>query len=55
MNDLVCAKFKKIINLQNIIKADELHYKSKCRKVYNFNEYSLPNVCLEIYMKDIYH
>ena len=25
-----------------LIKRDELHYKSKRRKVYNFNEYSLP-------------
>ena len=28
--------------MQDITKTDELYYKSKCRKVYNFSEYSLP-------------
>ena len=42
MNDLVRTKLKEIVNLQDIIKAGELHYKSKHRKLYNFNEYSLP-------------
>ena len=32
---------KEVVHLQDIIKTDELHYKSKRRKVYNFNEYSL--------------
>ena len=32
--------------MQDIIKADKLHYKSNCRKVYNFNEYLLPIVFL---------
>ena len=41
MNDLVCAKLKEIFNLQDIIKTDELCYKSKLREIYNFNEYSL--------------
>ena len=44
MNDLVCTKLKEIINLQDIIKTDELHYKSKLRKIYNFIEYYLPTV-----------
>ena len=44
MSDLVCAKLKEIVNLQDIIKTDELHYKSKRRKIYNFNEYFLPIV-----------
>ena len=44
MNDLICAKLKEIINLQDIIKTDELHYKSKRIKVYYFSEYSLPVV-----------
>ena len=44
MNDLVRDKLKEIADLQDIIKTDELHYKSKRRKVYNFNEYSLPIV-----------
>ena len=36
MNDLIRTKLKKIFNLQEIIKTDELNYKSKRRKVYNF-------------------
>ena len=44
MNNLVRAKLKEILNLQDIIKTGELLYKSKLGKVYNFNEYSLPNV-----------
>ena len=42
MSDLIHEKLKKIVNLQDIIKTDELHYKSKRKKVYNFSEYSLP-------------
>ena len=41
MNDFVRAKLKENVKLQDIIKTDELQYKSKRRKVYNFNEYSL--------------
>ena len=41
MNDLICDKLKEIVNLQDIIKTDKLHYKSKRRKVYNYGEYSL--------------
>ena len=51
MTKLIRAKLKEIVNLQDITKTAELHYKSKSRKsrkVYNFIEYSLP-------MKDIYH
>ena len=44
MNDWIRAKLKEIVNLQDIIKADELYYKSKRGKVYNFSEYSLPIV-----------
>ena len=55
MNHLVHAKLKETVNLEDIIKIDELHYKSNCRKVYNFIEYSLPIVFYEIYLKDIYH
>ena len=44
MNDLICDKLKEIVNLQNIIRTDNLRYKSKSRKVYNFSEYSLPIV-----------
>ena len=32
--------------MQDLIKANELHYKSKCRKVRNFSKYSLPTVFL---------
>ena len=44
MNDLIRDKLKETVNLQDIIKTTELHYKSKCRKVYNFSECSLPIV-----------
>ena len=44
MNDLICHKLKEIVNLQNVIKTDKLHYKSKRRKIYSFNEYCLPIV-----------
>ena len=46
MNDLVRAKLKEIVNLQGIIETDELHYKSKHRKVCNFNKISLSIVFL---------
>ena len=46
MNDLIRAKGKGIDNLQDIIKTDNLCYKSKNRKVYNFSEYYLPVVFL---------
>ena len=46
MNDLIRDKLKEIVNLQYVIKTDELHYKSKRRKFYNFNKYSLPIVFL---------
>ena len=42
MNNLIRDKLKEIVNLQDIINTDELRYKSKRRKVYNFNEYPLP-------------
>ena len=40
MNYFICTKLKKNVNLKDIIKTDELHYKSNRRKVYKFNEYS---------------
>ena len=33
---------KEIVNLQDMAKTDELLYKSKRRKIYNVNAYSLP-------------
>ena len=53
---MIHDKLKEIIKMideQDIIKKDELHYKSKRRKVYNLNEYSLHIPFEEIYMKDI--
>ena len=44
LNDLIVYKFKKIVKLLDIIKTDDLYYKAKCRKIYNFTEYSLPIV-----------
>ena len=46
MNHLICDELKEIVNLQDIIKTDELHYESKRRQVYIFSEYSLPIVFL---------
>ena len=45
MNDLLRAKLKEIVNLQDIIKTNELHFKWKRRKDYNFSKYCLPIVC----------
>ena len=50
MNDLIFDKFFKNVNLQDAIKTDELHYKSKCRKFYNFDKYSLPFVFFKRYL-----
>ena len=44
MNDLISDKLKEIVNLQDIIKKYNLRYKSKSRKVYNFNGFSFPIV-----------
>ena len=44
MNGLIRAELKRIIELQDIIKKDDLNYKSKRGKTYNFNKYSLPIV-----------
>ena len=43
MNDLICAKLKEIIELQDI-KKKYLNYRSKCRKTCNFSKYSMPIV-----------
>ena len=42
MNDLIHTKLNETINLQIIIKTDELNYKSKHRKFYAFIEYFSP-------------
>ena len=55
MNDLIRVKLEEIVNFQYIIKKDDLNYKSKRGKTYNFSKYPLPIVFKEIYMKDIYH
>ena len=44
MDDSIRVKLKEIVNLQDIIKTEELFYKLKRRKVYYFSEYSLPIV-----------
>ena len=41
MNDLIHAKLKEIVKLQDIIKKDDLNYESKPGKTYNFGKYSL--------------
>ena len=40
MKDLIRDKLKKNVNLEGIIKTDNLRFKSKSIKVYNFSEYS---------------
>ena len=40
MNNLIGAKLKEIVRWQDIIKKDDLNYKSKWRKTYNFGTYS---------------
>ena len=50
MNDLIRAKLKEIVKLQDIIKKDDLNYKSKCRQTYNFGKYLLPI----IFLRDMY-
>ena len=44
MNDLIRTNLKEIVKLQDTIKKDNLNYKSKLRKAYNFGKYSLPIV-----------
>ena len=44
MNDLIRAKLKEIAEFQDIFKKDDLNYKSKRGKTYNFSKYSLPIV-----------
>ena len=38
MNDLIRSKLKGTVELQDIIKKDDLNYKSKRRKTYNFSK-----------------
>ena len=42
MNDLIHTKLNETINLQIIIKTNELNYKLKHRKIYAFIEYFSP-------------
>ena len=42
MNDLISYKLKEIIQSQDIVKPNELDYKSKRGKTYNFSKYALP-------------
>ena len=39
MNDLIHAKLKEINKLQDVIKKDDINYKSKRKKTYNFGKY----------------
>ena len=41
MNDLIRAKLKEIVKLQDIIKKDDINYKSKRGKTCNFGKYLL--------------
>ena len=44
MNGLIRTNLKEIVKLQDTTKKDNLNYKSKHRKAYNFGKYSLPIV-----------
>ena len=46
MNDSIRAELKKIVKLQDIIKKNDLNYRSKRGKTYNFGGFSLPIVFL---------
>ena len=48
LNDLIIDKFKKVIQLQDIIKIDNLNYKSNRKQTYNFGKYSLPTFLRDI-------
>ena len=41
MNNLIRAKLKEIVKLQDIIKKDDLNYQLKHGKTYNFGKYLL--------------
>ena len=44
INGLIRAKLREIVELQDIIKKDDLNYKSHRGKTYNFSKYSVPIV-----------
>ena len=44
LSDLIIYEFKEIVQLQDIIKPNELDYTSKHGKTYNFSKYALPFV-----------
>ena len=46
MNNLIWARSKEIVELRDIIKKDDLIYKSKSEKIHNFSKYSLPSVSI---------
>ena len=41
MNDLIRDNLRENVNLHDTTKTDNLHYKWKSRKIYNFSKYSL--------------
>ena len=45
MNDLIRAKLKEIIELQDIVKKNDLNYNSKRKITYNFSKYLLTTYC----------
>ena len=42
MNDLIRDSLRENVNLHDTTKTDNLHYKWKSRKIYNFSKYPLP-------------
>ena len=58
MNDFIWDKLKEIVNLQDIVKKDDVHHKWKRRKFHDFNQYYFAIVFLRYmytYIKDIDH
>ena len=50
LNDSIINKLREIIKLQDIIRTDDLYYKLKRRKTYNFSEKFLPIVFSKMLM-----
>ena len=50
LNDSIINKLREIIKLQDIIRTDDLYYKLKRRKTYNFSENFLPIVFSKMLM-----
>ena len=55
LNDFVDGNLEEIIQSQNNVELNELDYKAKSRKYYNFSKISLPIIFQEIYTQGFNH